>query len=109
MSTGSIITTRRVYEIRDIIGRYYFEVLIGLVSTDNNQSAQRREKETKASTMTPASATIILHSRLCRGALAIPKVLTPMNVYSIKLPKMCSFKEYAFLANKSIVECKTTS
>jgi hypothetical protein len=24
-----------------------------------------------------------------------------MNVYSIKLPKMCYFKEYAFLANKS--------
>jgi hypothetical protein len=44
-----------MYEIRDIIGRYYFEVLIGILPTDNNQSAQRREKKTKASTMAPTS------------------------------------------------------
>jgi hypothetical protein len=39
---------RRVYQKRFITGRYSFEVLIGMHSadrsTDNNQSAQRREK-----------------------------------------------------------------
>jgi hypothetical protein len=48
---------RRVYETRNIIGRDYFEILIGLVSmyqrTTINQSARTapREKNNKASTM----------------------------------------------------------
>jgi hypothetical protein len=43
-----LFTMRRVYEKRIMSGCYSFEVLIGMHSadrsTDNNQSAQRREK-----------------------------------------------------------------
>jgi hypothetical protein len=53
-----------MYEKRIMYGHYYFEVLIGLHSADrsadNNQSAQSREKKTKASTMAPTSDTIRL-------------------------------------------------
>jgi hypothetical protein len=64
-----------VYEKRNIIGHYYFEVLIGLVSTDNNQSAQLREKKTKASTMAPTLDTLHLRQGLYRAALTISKGL----------------------------------
>jgi hypothetical protein len=77
------ITMRRVYEKRIMSGCYYFEVLIDLHSadrsTDNNQSAQRREEKTKSSTMVLTPDTICLRSGLYRSALTITRLRSDMG------------------------------